>query len=402
VAFASRSTDTRPLDSVAPARSCATSGCPILPREVRANPTHPSTEDLVTLLRSGLAPHEIQLRAARGLLPLDPEDSLRALLVVLRAGDPETAREARARLLVIPPDGLAQFVRSGGPAEDELDVLAREIDDPFVLEEIIRSRSTSDETLLHLARTATGRPQEALIANHARLLGEPQIIRTLLENPSLSSEGRRLLAELKEEFFEKSSRLREAEEDGTEGEESATREQADGLEDFGEEDDLGDEGDLEETGEDGSSEASPEVDDEHSLFIGALYRRIGLMMVSQKIKLAYTGSKEERHILIGDSNKLVGIAVLKSRAISVNEAESFAAMRNLDEEIYRRIASNREWMRKPAMVVTLVRNPRVPIDITLPLLKRLPVRDLRVVYRDRNLATVLRSTARRFMVNKRR
>jgi hypothetical protein len=126
------------------------------------------------------------------------------------------------------------------------------------------------------------------------------------------------------------------------------------------------------------------------------------MMVSQKIKLAYTGSKEERHILIGDSNKLVGIAVLKSRAISVNEAESFAAMRNLDEEIYRRIASNREWMRKPAMVVTLVRNPRVPIDITLPLLKRLPVRDLRVVYRDRNLATVLRSTARRFMVNKRR
>jgi len=301
---------------------------------------------------------------------------------------------------VIPPDGLARFVRSGGPAEDELDVLAREIDDPFVLEEIIRSRSTSDETLLHLARTATGRPQEALIANHARLLGEPQIIRTLLENPALSSEGRRLLAELKEEFFEKSARLREAEEDGTE-EESAAGGEADGLEDFGEEDDLGEEGDVGETGQ-GNPSTAPEGDDEHSLFIGAIYRRIGLMTVSQKVKLAYTGSKEERHILIGDSNKLVGIAVLKSRAISVNEAESFAAMRNLDEEIYRRIASNREWMRKPAMVVTLVRNPRVPIDITLPLLKRLPVRDLRVVYRDRNLATVLRSTARRFMVNKRR
>ena len=301
---------------------------------------------------------------------------------------------------MIPPDGLARFVRSGGPAEDELDVLAREIDDPFVLEEIIRSRSTSDETLLHLARTATGRPQEALIANHARLLGEPQIIRTLLENPALSSEGRRLLAELKEEFFEKSARLREAEEDGTE-EESAAGGEADGLEDFGEEDDLGEEGDVGETGQ-GNPSTAPEGDDEHSLFIGAIYRRIGLMTVSQKVKLAYTGSKEERHILIGDSNKLVGIAVLKSRAISVNEAESFAAMRNLDEEIYRRISSNREWMRKPAMVITLVRNPRVPIDITLPLLKRLPVRDLRVVFRDRNLPTVLRATARRFLVEKRR
>lgn len=321
------------------------------------------------------------------------------MLVVLRDGDAETAREARARLLVTPPDGLVQFVKSGGVAEDELDVLAREIDDPFVLEEIIRSRSTSDETLLHLARIATGRPQEALIANHARLLGEPEIIRVLLENPALSSEGRRLLAELKEEFFEKSARLREAEEEDT-GEEIAAG-AADDLEDIGETDDLGDEGGLEETGE-ATPWAPPEGDDDNSLYIGALYRRIGLMTVSQKIKLAYVGNKEERRILIGDANKLVGIAVLKSRAISVNEAEAFAAMRNLDEDIYRRISMNREWMRKPAMLITLVRNPRVPIDITLPLLKRLPIRDLRAVYRDRNLATVLRSTARKFMVNKRR
>jgi hypothetical protein len=385
---------------VVPARSFATSGCPRPPREVRANPTQPATEDLVALLRSGLAPQEIQLRAARGLLPLDPEDSLRALLVVLRDGDTETAREARARLLVTPPDGLAQFVKSGGVAEDELDVLAREIDDPFVLEEIIRSRTTTDETLLHLARTATGRPQEALIANHARLLGEPRIIGELLENPALTSEGRRLLAELNEEFFEKSARLREAREADTEDERFVGEE--DGLEDVVEEDDLGDEGDLEETADDISSETPPEGDDEHSLYIGALYRRIGLMTVSQKIKLAYTGNKEERRILIGDANKLVGIAVLKSRAISVHEAESFAGMRNLDEDIYRRISTNREWMRKPAMLITLVRNPRVPIDITLPLLKRLPIRDLRVVSRDRNLATVLRSTARKFMVDKRR
>jgi hypothetical protein len=385
---------------VVPARLFATSGCPRPPREVRANPTQPATEDLVALLRSGLAPQEIQLRAARGLLPLDPEDSLRALLVVLRDGDTETAREARARLLVTPPDGLAQFVKSGGVAEDELDVLAREIDDPFVLEEIIRSRTTTDETLLHLARTATGRPQEALIANHARLLGEPRIIGELLENPALTSEGRRLLAELNEEFFEKSARLREAREADTEDERFVGEE--DGLEDVVEEDDLGDEGDLEETADDISSETPPEGDDEHSLYIGALYRRIGLMTVSQKIKLAYTGNKEERRILIGDANKLVGIAVLKSRAISVHEAESFAGMRNLDEDIYRRISTNREWMRKPAMLITLVRNPRVPINITLPLLKRLPIRDLRVVCRDRNLATVLRSTARKFMVDKRR
>jgi hypothetical protein len=77
-------------------------------------------------------------------------------------------------------------------------------------------------------------------------------------------------------------------------------------------------------------------------------------------------------------------------------------MRNLDEEIFRRIALNRDWMRKPAVVVALVRNPRVALDITLPLLKRLAVRELRAVSRDRNLAPVLRSSARRLLLLKRR
>jgi hypothetical protein len=303
----------------------------------------------------------------------------------------------------MPPDQLVQFVRSGAAERAEIDVLAREVEDPFVLEEIIRSRSTGDETLLHLARTAGGRPQEALISNHARLLAKPGIIQALLENPALTSEGRRLLSELTEEFFEKRARRLRREE--IDAEATATDDKA--PERAEETEDLDDESELDEEGEEeadasAADEASPSDDAADSLFIGAMYRRIGLMTVSQKIKLAYSGTKEERHILIGDTNKLVGIAVLKSRAISVNEAESWASMRNLDEEIYRRISWNREWMRKPAVITALVRNPRAPLDITLPLLKRLPVRELRAVFRDRNLATVLRATARRLLVQKRR
>ena len=77
-------------------------------------------------------------------------------------------------------------------------------------------------------------------------------------------------------------------------------------------------------------------------------------------------------------------------------------MRNLDEELYRRIAKSREWMRKPAVVLALVRNPRVPLDISLPLLKRLATRELRGVFRDRNLAPVLRNSARNLLVARRR
>jgi len=360
----------------------------------------PDSEDLVALLRSGAAPRQIRLFAARGLLPLEPEDALRALLVVVRDPEREVAATAHKTLREEPPDRLVAFVKNGNPLPAELDVLARETDDPFVLEEVVRSRVVRDATLLHLAESATGRPQEALIANQARLISQPALVSALRENPGLTGEGRRLLAEFIEEFHDKGSRRRE--DDARRAEELASSEAvkegvAEDLEaniDFDEESEAEVEGEAEAAG--GASE------DESSLFIGAVYRRIALMTISQKIDLAYKGSREERRILIGDTNKLIGIAVLKSRALTDNEVEGFAAMRNLDEELYRRITKNREWMRRPAVTIALVRNPRVPLDVTLPLLKRLSVRELRGVFRDRNLAPVIRTSARRILVAKRR
>lgn len=353
----------------------------------------PTSEDLVVLLRSGSAPREIRLFAARGRLPLEPDDGLRALLAVVGDPDPECAETAKKTLRSEPPDRLAAFARRGKPLAAELEVLARESDDPFVLEEVVRSREVSDATLLLLATTATGRPQEAIIANQSRLLSQPSLVPALLANPGLTTEGRRLLAEFREEFLEKGrSRSREdraVEADAGSGEPEALEDEADldGV----------DEAEPESSGE--ASRGAPE---DESLYIGAVFRKIALMTVPEKIDLAYKGSREERRILMGDTNKLIGMAVLKSRALTDTEVEGFAAMRNLDEELYRRIAGNREWMRRPAVTIALVRNPRVPLDVSLPLLKRLSIRDLRAVFRDRNLAPVIRTSARRILVEKRR
>lgn len=358
----------------------------------------PASEDLVALLRSGSAPREIRLFAARGLLPLEPEDALRALLAVVGDPDPENAATARQTLRAESPDRLAAFARGAKPLPTELDVLARESDDPFVLEEVVRSREVGYSTLLHLAQTATGRPQEALIANQSRLIARPALVTALLANPALTAEGRRLLAEFTEEFLEKGLRRREKD-DLRAGEELPESEEAAG-EDLEDEGDLGEE--TEPTAGAGEAESPESASGDDSLFVGAVYRRIALMTVPEKIDLAYKGSREERRILIGDSNKLIGLAVLKSRALTDTEVEGFAAMRNLDEELYRRITKNREWMRRPAVAIALVRNPRAPLDVTLPLLKRLSVRDLRAVFRDRNLAPVIRTSARRILVERRR
>ncbi len=358
----------------------------------------PPSDDLVLLLRGGSAPREIRAFAARGLLPLEPDDALRALLAVLRDPDPENAATARQTLRAESPDRLATFVRSATPLPAELDALSRESDDPFVQEEIVRSRKVEDSTLLHLAQTATGRPQEALIANQSRLIAQPALVAALRANPALTAEGRRLLAEFTEEFLDKGARKLAA--DARRGGEELvdSEEAAEDLDNDG----YVDDGDIEPSAGSVEPKSAESASENDSLFVGALYRRIALMTVHEKIDLAYKGNREERRILISDSNKLIGLAVLKSRGLTDSDVEGFATMRNLDEEIYRRITKNREWMRRPAVGLALVRNPRVPLDVTLPLVKRLSMRELRDVRRDRNLAPVIRTAASRILIEKRR
>jgi len=351
-------------------------------------------DDIVSFLRSGRAPLQIRQFAARGLLPLDRNDQTRALLIVSEDEDPETAEIARAALREVGPDELSRFILDGAPTEGELDGIALHADDPFVLEQVIRHKDVSDATLDRLARTVSGAPQEALIINQVRLIRTPSLIDSLFENPSLTPDGRRRLLEVREEFFDKEDRRRESEQ---------------AREDEAVDPELAEEiaaalaaAEAEEVRIAGRRSKKPPSDLEKSLTTGAAYKRISTMTVSQKIKLAYSGGKEERRILMGDSNKLIGAAVLKSRGLTVNEVESYCSMRHLDEDIFRKIADSREWMRRPSIVLALVKNPKVNISVTLPLIKRLNERDLKTIMRDTNLPEGIRISARKLFTARRK
>ncbi|MGH9365576.1 MAG: hypothetical protein ACRD1B_09995 [Thermoanaerobaculia bacterium] len=343
-------------------------------------------QDFVSLLRRGEAPADIRLYAARRLLPLDRADQMRALLAVIGDPDPSTAEMARKTFRSIPPNDVSQFLRDGDALEIEIDAIARQSEDSFVLEQVVRHRSAADQTLETLARTVTGTPQEALIVNQVRLLRYPALIDALFENPGLTADGRRQLNEIREEFFEKAKRRRVAER--VSREEERARQEA---------------GEAAPAAETEVAEAVPaEQPDEALLTEAAIYRRIGRMTVSEKINLAYSGGKEERRVLIGDANRLVGLAVLKARGLTPNEVESYALLRHLDEEILRTIAGNRTWVRKPSIVAALVMNPKVPLSVTLPLVKFVNQRQLKSITRDPNLADGLRVAARKFLEEKRK
>jgi len=123
----------------------------------------------------------------------------------------------------------------------------------------------------------------------------------------------------------------------------------------------------------------------------SVLQKLSKLSPAAKIKRALMGSQEERLILIRDSNKSVARAVVQSPKLTDAEAEAIASMRNVMEEVLRRLAQNRNHLKHYSVVRALVGNPRVPIDITLPLICRLNDRDLKMLALDRNLPEVLRT-----------
>lgn len=124
-----------------------------------------------------------------------------------------------------------------------------------------------------------------------------------------------------------------------------------------------------------------------------LLQKIGRMSAVEKIKAALTGNMETRVVLIRDSNKIVARAVLQSPKVNETELESYAAAKNVSEEVLRLIAVNRKFMKSYVVLRALVNNPRAPIDITLPLIKHLKERDVKGVALNHNIPDAIRTTA---------
>jgi hypothetical protein len=355
------------------------------------DPRH--VEDPLSLLRSGRAPIEVRQFAARGVLPLEPGDLLRALFLVLDDPEPAVAATALATFQEIPPDALAAFLAGPEVTEAELERAAGRTEDGAVLVSIVQHRNVSDATLAKLARTVTGAPQEALVVNQARLLRNPSLIEALYENPGLTTDGRRMLNELKEEFFEKEIRRKEARfrrrEKRPEPEIPIGDEAPEGDEDAAEEDEP-------------ASNASSDADAKSARGSEDLYIRLMNMTVPEKVKLALTGNKEERRALLADGSKMVGLAVLRARGLTITEVEGFCGMRHLDSDLFLKIGTMRDWIRRPLIALALVKNPKVPLSVSLPLVKRLSLRNLRNIFRDRNLPEAVRAQARKFYMERRR
>lgn len=372
------------------------------------------------------------MMAARGLLPLPQTDLLEAL-VALKASDDAALADAASSTLESQDAGeLLEIARTSETAPAVLGYLAahagagREIHEAVTL-----NHSTPDKAIARLAALTTdGSLLELIAINQQRLIRAPDIIEAIIENPAHTPEAERRARETKREFFEKERGAQQIADELRARGQTAAAEFFEASESVGQpdsfvaedawaiaehievsDDDIDDswlaleriEQLLEESFEQRTANAERIIadarleGDEVSPERISLIRRVILMSVKDRIKLAMKGDREARGILIRDSNKVVALAVIHNPRITEHEVEKISAMRTVADEVLRKIGQTRAWARNYPIILNLARNPRTPIATAVTILSRIQTRDLQAISQNRNVSEAVRRQAYRLV-----
>lgn len=127
---------------------------------------------------------------------------------------------------------------------------------------------------------------------------------------------------------------------------------------------------------------------------------VNKMTTPQKIKLAISGGKEARGMLVRESNKQISQAVLANPQIKESEIEFFAKSTNLSEDVLRKIGMNSDWTKKSSIAHALVHNPRCPAGIAVGFVPRMSDKDLAMLEKNKSVSEAVRAAARGLVAKK--
>jgi hypothetical protein len=149
-------------------------------------------------------------------------------------------------------------------------------------------------------------------------------------------------------------------------------------------------------------QTSPEFEEEEvdEEVFKSKYQLAQSMGVAEKIKMALTGDKEWRGILIKDSNKLVSGGVVKNPRITDSEVITIAKSAVQNDEIIRVICSNKEWVKNYNIRKALVENSKTPLPHALRFLATMSEKDLAALAKSKNISSVIATQARRLLLTK--
>lgn len=150
------------------------------------------------------------------------------------------------------------------------------------------------------------------------------------------------------------------------------------------------------------SEADGESDNVEGEEYLSKYKIAQIMGIGEKIKMALTGDKEWRSILVKDANKLVSGGVIKNPRIT--EAEVLALVKSgiQNDEIMRLICVNKEWIKNYNLRKALITNNRTPVQNAMRYLETMGEKDLAAFAKSKNISSVISTMAKRLLLNKKK
>jgi len=316
------------------------------------------------------APRDLQLSAARGALPLSGTDLVMVLLVFSRGGDVELRALSRKTMRELPVSMLSPVVAEAKVAPPLLLFVARErLADQPLIEAILQNPATPDEVFLLCARQCTAPILAMIAANSARMQRQPALAEAIIANPHANQELKYRLG-----WQDPDAPVPVA----------AAAQEAPATEDAGPSVSVTDDGDEEE-------------DEERKL---SKYQQSLEIGVSDKIKIAMTGDKEWRSILLRDANKLVSSAALKNPRITEGEVMALAKNKTTNDELIRIILLNKDWLKTYEMRRALALHPRTPLNKALRFMSMFSDRDLKTIASSKDISSVLVNNARRLIAQK--
>jgi hypothetical protein len=142
-----------------------------------------------------------------------------------------------------------------------------------------------------------------------------------------------------------------------------------------------------------------EIDEDDEEFLSK-YKIAMVMGIGEKIKMALTGDKEWRAILVKDANKLVSGSVIKNPRISDAEILNILKLGVQNDEIIRLICANKEWTKIYMIRKALINCPKTPLANSLRYLASMTDKDLASYAKSKNVASVISSQAKRMILAK--
>jgi hypothetical protein len=270
--------------------------------------------------------------------------------------------------------------------------MMRDVDDVIKGAATVAFGALPEQLLVAYIRESEAHPAilDAIARQHHT---SPDVVAALLENEALTPQAAG--------FLQRFAPLGEQPPD-TNTEETAPSEEEEGSD----EGDLVDELNAEdqeqmEDADDFDEDESGELDQEDEEYLSK-YKMAQLMGIAEKIKMALSGDKEWRSILIKDANKLVSGSVIKNPRITEAEIHTLVKAGVQNDEIMRLICANKEWIKNYKIRKALVENPRTPVQNALRYLATLGVKDVAGYAKSKNISSVISTQAKRMMLSKKR